>query len=336
MIVSTGSSTRWLSRPRQAVGSVRELGRVRRPNGRDRRRNGRVRRRPHVQHDLVLLAEHRQHAGARLSAQVHCDGPFHHRADSLADVPGRLGLHAPGRRQDLQHVGARHVGDRPGADARGVGVEGSVELWCRCVFSVAPRGNSRAGDVRDVPTKTRSRSKSTLGPFTSSRERGPRRARRPRSRRRARRGRVTTRCRHSSSPVSSVVGDDDVRLGVPHHGRQLRSENAFADGSWRSQRRADGASAPRGDLRPQRIVPVPSQYSESARLDVERSILPASGFPVSLLIPPAELMLGRAGGGSFMVTLAPAAVLVGAELQRVGGRVVSGAGCRNGGRSVLA
>ena len=42
-----------------------------------------------------------------------------------------------------------------------------------------------------------------------------------------------------------------------------------------------------GDWRPQRIGPVPSQYSVSARRDVERSILAACGVPVSLVIPSA-------------------------------------------------
>ena len=43
-------------------------------------------------------------------------------------APGRLDLHGPDRRQDLQLVGARHLGDRPDADAReGVAFEGWAE-----------------------------------------------------------------------------------------------------------------------------------------------------------------------------------------------------------------
>lgn len=58
----------------------------------------------------------------------------------------------------------------------------------------------------------------------------------------------------------------------------------------------------------------------SARLDVERSILllAACGVPVCLVIPPAGgPMLGKAGGGSFMVRSGPVAALIGAE-ERVG------------------
>ena len=42
----------------------------------------------------------------------------HHRGDALAHAPHRMDLHGPDRRQDLQHVGAGHLGDGAAADAR--------------------------------------------------------------------------------------------------------------------------------------------------------------------------------------------------------------------------
>ena len=49
------------------------------------------------------------------------------------------------------------------ADLAGSASRASVELWYRCVFSMPPRRNFGAGEVTDVPTKTRFRSRSTLG-----------------------------------------------------------------------------------------------------------------------------------------------------------------------------
>ena len=88
-----------------------------------------------------------------------------------------------------------------------------------------------------------------------------------------------------------------------------------------------------GDWRPQRIGLVPSQYSVSARLDVERSILAACGVPVSPVISLIGPMLERAGGGSFMVRYGGRG-LVGAELERVGLSGSVRGWCRNG-RGVL-
>ena len=103
----------------------------------------------------------------------------------------------------------------------------------------------------------------------------------------------------------------------PARGRELRPENALPavlGRVWGEGR----ASAPGGDWRPQRIGRVPSQYSVSARLDVERSILAACGVPVSPVIPPAGAD-AREGWQRFLHgTLGPVAALVGAELERVG------------------
>ena len=38
--------------------------------------------------------------------------------DALLDAPRRLRLHVPDRGEDLQHVGAGYLGDRPATDAR--------------------------------------------------------------------------------------------------------------------------------------------------------------------------------------------------------------------------
>ena len=103
-------------------------------------------------------------------------------------------------------------------------------------------------------------------------------------------------------------------------GRQLRPENALPAALGRVNASGWGegrASAPGGDWRPQRIGPVPSQYSVSARREMERSILAACGVPVSLVIP----MPGadaREGWRRFLHgTVGPVAVLVGAALERV-------------------
>ncbi len=45
-----------------------------------------------------------------------CSRGVHHRADALPHVPGRLDLHVRDRREDLQHVGARDLGDKPVAE----------------------------------------------------------------------------------------------------------------------------------------------------------------------------------------------------------------------------
>ena len=45
-------------------------------------------------------------------------GPFEHRADALAQEPGRRRLDMPDRSEDLEHVAARHLRDRRPPDAR--------------------------------------------------------------------------------------------------------------------------------------------------------------------------------------------------------------------------
>ena len=71
-----------------------------------------------VRHDVVLRTEHRHHPVAWVVVpHVEGDGPFQHRPDVLADLPGGRRLDVPGRREDLQHVGRVDLRDRPAADA---------------------------------------------------------------------------------------------------------------------------------------------------------------------------------------------------------------------------
>ena len=116
-------------------------------------------------------------------------------------------------------------------------------------------------------------------------------------------------------PVPRADGDstDDLAGDIARLAGQVVLGESTAAG-WDEGR----ASAPGGDWRPQRIGPAPSQYTVSARLDVERSILAACGVPVSLVIPTAGAD-AREGWRRFLHgTLAPVAALVGAELARVG------------------
>ena len=63
--------------------------------------------------DVVLGAEHRQEPVARVvRSPILGDGPFQHRADAQMNGPGRRPLRVPDGREDLQHVGARHLRDR--------------------------------------------------------------------------------------------------------------------------------------------------------------------------------------------------------------------------------
>ena len=71
-----------------------------------------------VRHDVVLRTEHGHHPIAWVVVpHVEGDGPLQHRADALADLPGRRRLDVPDRREDLQHVGRVDLGDGPAADA---------------------------------------------------------------------------------------------------------------------------------------------------------------------------------------------------------------------------
>ena len=103
------------------------------------------------------------------------------------------------------------------------------------------------------------------------------------------------RCLHSSSLVSASWATMTHASG-PAHGRQLRPENALpaALGRVNGERMGRGQGERSGGrlATHKRIGPVPSQYTVSARLYVERSILAAFGVPVSLVIPPAGAVCG--------------------------------------------
>ena len=85
-------------------------------------------------------------------------------------------------------------------------------------------------------------------------------------------------------------------------------------GGWAEGRNA----APAGDWRPQRIGPMPQQYTVASRLDVERSIMGAAGVPVALVNPEAGTDSREAWRRFLHGTLAPLARIVGAELRRAG------------------
>ena len=76
-------------------------------------------------HCHLLRTEDRPDAVARVvAAQLHCHGPLENRSDPLAYTSRRLRLHVPDRREDIEHLGARHVGDRPRADpGKGVALQ---------------------------------------------------------------------------------------------------------------------------------------------------------------------------------------------------------------------
>ena len=65
-----------------------------------------------VRHGVLLRTEHGHHPVARVVVpQVHGDAPLQHRADALADFPGRRRLDVSDGQQDLQHVGRVDLGD---------------------------------------------------------------------------------------------------------------------------------------------------------------------------------------------------------------------------------
>ena len=132
------------------------------------------------------------------------------------------------------------------ADLAGSVARASVELWYGCVFSMLPGRNFGAGEVTDVATdvatRTRFRSRSTLGAVHDPGERGPRRARRPRLSSAGSPGGGHEPPSPELLTGLGVVDLDDARLGS-RPGRQLRPEKALTGGSLGSQRRADGARA---------------------------------------------------------------------------------------------
>ena len=87
--------------------------RVRRPHRSERGRHFAMRQRPHVTHGVTLRTEHRTDPVARVvGPKIHRHGPFQHRADALAQLPGRGCLLVPDRSENSDHVGARHLRDR--------------------------------------------------------------------------------------------------------------------------------------------------------------------------------------------------------------------------------
>ena len=78
-------------------------------------------------------------------------------------------------------------------------------------------------------------------------------------------------------------------------------------GGWAEGRNA----APVGDWRPQRIGPMPQQYTVASRLDAERSIMGAAGVPVALVNPEAGTDSREAWRRFLHGTLAPLARIVG-------------------------
>ena len=85
---------------------------------RDRRRGLGVGQRPEVANGQIVRAEHRPEPVARvIRTMLQRDGPLQHGADALAQPPRGLRLAVPDGLEDLQHVGGRHLGDGPLADA---------------------------------------------------------------------------------------------------------------------------------------------------------------------------------------------------------------------------
>ena len=102
-------------------------------------------------HLAQLPAEDRPDAVAGIvGAVVHRNRPIHHGADALAHAPGRMRLHVPDGREDLQHVGARDLRDRTPSDAR-EGIALKTAQPCSGVCRVAPScplllDDKRSGD----------------------------------------------------------------------------------------------------------------------------------------------------------------------------------------------
>ena len=135
-----------------------------------------------------------QHAVAGIVvSQVHRNDPPQHAPDALVHRAGRLRLHVPGGRLDLQHVGGVDLRDQPAADTEeGIAFEAGIQFcayhrsrepprFCsstRSLFSAkggtpAARRSSESGSPPDRASFRLARS-----------ARGPRRARRVRPRRR--------------------------------------------------------------------------------------------------------------------------------------------------------
>ena len=85
----------------------------------DGRRHVAMGQRPHVLDQILLRAQDRPDAVTGVvGSQVHRHGPFHHRADAFAHPPRRRRADMPDGPQRLDHVGARHLGDRQLTHAR--------------------------------------------------------------------------------------------------------------------------------------------------------------------------------------------------------------------------
>ena len=116
------------------------LARLRRPDLLDGRPHLAVRQGLPVSDDMLLGAEHRQEPVARVvRSPVHGDGPFQHGADAVANDPGRRRVRVPDGCEDLEHVGARHLGDRHPPDPwEDVNLEAAIPVPRHC--RVAPSG----------------------------------------------------------------------------------------------------------------------------------------------------------------------------------------------------
>ena len=126
----------------------RRRSRPRRPHPLDGRGHVLVSDRPHVLDDVALGTEHRQDPVTRIiHAHLHRDRPLQHRPDALAHSPSGLRLHVPDRREDLQHVGAVDLRDRPVPDGR----EGVALKAPQPVVRVPPAAPSALLLLDDAP-----------------------------------------------------------------------------------------------------------------------------------------------------------------------------------------
>ena len=137
----------------------------RRRRGCPHRLNGRghipVGQRPPVRHDVALGTENRQDAVARIvRPKLHGHGPFQDGPDSLAHGPGRLRLHVPYGREDLQHVRAVDLRYRPLPDAReGVALKAAAPVLrvppaapaALLLLDDAAGGFGKRGNALDTP-----------------------------------------------------------------------------------------------------------------------------------------------------------------------------------------
>ena len=123
--------------------------------------------RPPVRHQRLLRAEDRPDTVAGVvGPPLHRHGPLQHRPDALAHAPRGLCLVVPDGGEDLQHVGARHVGNQACADA-GEGVASRLQARqpARCWSSRSARGGRRR--------RTSASSPRGVSPRAGRRPRGP-------------------------------------------------------------------------------------------------------------------------------------------------------------------